>query len=74
MATDQELKQEGMAVLLERLGIVEAERFVALLQRERFDYTLWRQGLWENMSVRELSDEATEFRERSRRGISREGS
>ena len=74
MATDLELKQEGMAVLLERLGIVEVERFVALLQRERFACTRWRQGLWENMTVRELSDEARDFRERSRRGDSREGS
>ena len=37
MVTDMELKLEGMNVLLERLGLVEAERFISLLQREKFD-------------------------------------
>ena len=45
MVTDMELKLEGMNVLLERLGLVEAERFISLLQREKFDYTKWREGL-----------------------------
>ena len=62
MVTDTELRMEGMAVLLERLGIVEAERFISLLQREKFDYTQWREGLWEGKSVRELSAAAMEFR------------
>ncbi len=62
MTTDTELKMEGMAVLLERLGIVEAERFISLLQREKFDYTQWQSGLWEGKPVRELSAAAMEFR------------
>jgi len=62
MTTDTELKMEGMAVLLERLGIVEAERFISLLQREKFDYTQWQAGLWEGKSVHELSAAAMEFR------------
>jgi hypothetical protein len=62
MATDMELKSEAMAVLLERLGIVEAERFIALIQREKFDYTQWHDKLWEGKSVREISDAAMEYR------------
>jgi hypothetical protein len=62
MVTDTELRLEGMTVLLERLGIVEAERFISLLQREKFDYTQWRKGLWEGKSVRELSTAAMGFR------------
>lgn len=62
MATDMELRSEGMAVLLERLGTVEAERFIALVQREKFDYTQWREKLWEGKSVREISDAAMESR------------
>jgi hypothetical protein len=65
MATDIELKLEGMSILLERLGIVEAERFVALIQREKFDYTHWRENLWENKSVQELSDAAMKYRNTS---------
>jgi hypothetical protein len=62
MATDTEIKLEGMAVLMERLGIVEAERFIALLQREKFDYTKWREPLWEDKNVRELSADAMKKR------------
>jgi hypothetical protein len=62
MATDMELKSEGMAVLLEWLGIVEAERFIALVQREKFDYAQWRERFWEGKSVREISDAAMEYR------------
>ncbi|MEI6387923.1 MAG: hypothetical protein WCQ50_14935 [Spirochaetota bacterium] len=62
MATDTELKMEGMTILLERLGIVEAERFISLVQREKFDYTEWQKGLWQGKSVREISDAAMEYR------------
>ena len=62
MVTDTELRMEGMTILLDRLGIVEAERFISLLQREKFDYTQWREGLWEVKAVRELSAAAMEFR------------
>lgn len=65
MVTDMELKLEGMSVLLERLGIVEAERFLALIQREKFDYTHWRESLWESKSVQELSDAAMKYRNTS---------
>jgi len=40
------LRDEGMRVLAEHLGLVEDERFIALLRREPFDYTQWRQGLY----------------------------
>ncbi|MFZ4618495.1 MAG: hypothetical protein ACOYM2_20205 [Rectinemataceae bacterium] len=62
MATDTELKMEEMTILLERLGIVEAERFISLVQREKFDYTEWQKGLWQGKSVREISDAAMEYR------------
>ena len=62
MVTDMELRLEGMNALLDRLGIVEAERFISLLQREKFDYTQWREGLWEGKSVRELSAAAMGYR------------
>ena len=36
MCTDSVIKSEGMSALLDRLGKVDAERFVALLLREPF--------------------------------------
>ncbi len=42
MKTETEVKSAGMRALIAALGEVEAEHFVALVQRERFDYTAWR--------------------------------
>ena len=39
-------------VLAQYLGDVEAERFIALIQREPFDYTQWRKGIDEELSIR----------------------
>ena len=61
MRTDSVIRQEGFQALLEKLNIVEAERFVTLLNRKDFDYTKWRENLWENMSVQELSAKAMEY-------------
>ena len=58
MITDTEIKQKGMHILSQYLGDVEAERFIALIQRERFDYTKWRQGLDEELSIEEISRKA----------------
>jgi hypothetical protein len=61
MKTDTIVKVEGMKILSEHLGLVDAERFVALMAREPFDYTEWRQDLGEGLSVRELSKKAMEY-------------
>ena len=58
MITDTEIKIKGLQILTELLGDVEAERFIALIQREPFDYTKWRQGLDENFSIEEISRKA----------------
>jgi hypothetical protein len=36
--TDTLIKNEGMEILTKYLGMVEAERFIMLIQREPFDY------------------------------------
>ena len=59
MRTDSVVRTEGMSALLEKLGKIDAERFVALLLREPFDYTAWRTSLNdEDISLRELSRRA----------------
>jgi len=58
MITDTEIKTKGFQVLAQYLGDVEAERFVALIQREPFDYIKWRQGLDEDLSLEEISRKA----------------
>ena len=61
MISDTAIKQKGFEVLKEKLGIVEMERFIMLINREKFDYTKWRKDLFEDMDVEELSNKANEF-------------
>lgn len=58
MSLDVEIKVRGFTVLTEHLGLVEAERFIALVQRERWDYTQWRQQLFSEKSGEEISQQA----------------
>lgn len=64
MRSEIEIAYDGMDVLIERLGMVEAEKFISMIHRESFDYTEWRKKLWPNKTVRELSKEAMEYRKR----------
>jgi len=63
MITDTELKIKGIQVLMESLGKVGAERFIALIQREPFDYTEWQRTLWEGLSIEEISRNAMKISE-----------
>ena len=60
MRADTLIRDEGMRALNERLGIVEAERFITLIIREPFDYTEWQQDLYSGMTADELFQNATE--------------
>ena len=58
MITDTEVKIKGVLALTESLGNVGAEKFIALIQREPFDYTKWQRKLWEGLTVEEISHNA----------------
>jgi hypothetical protein len=47
MMSDTALKVGAMQVLVEKFGLVDAERFVALINKESFDYTEWRRDLFD---------------------------
>jgi len=61
MKTDSEIKMSGFEILSNHLGIIETERFISLIQRERFDYTKWRQNLFVGLSGDEISKRAMDF-------------
>ena len=65
MITDTEIKVKGIQILAQYLGDVEAERFVALIQREPFDYTKWRQEIDEELSIEEISRRAMALRNKN---------
>lgn len=62
MITDTEIKIKGIQILSQYLGDVEAERFIALIQREPFDYTKWHQQQDDSLSIDELSRRAMMLR------------
>lgn len=62
MKTDSEIRAEGMRLLIEGLGEVNAERFIALMNREKFDYTIWRRQQWQNETIKSLAEKARELR------------
>jgi len=62
MIPDTVIRSEGMKILSENLGLVEAERFIMLIQRESFDYTKWQEDLFEDMSIEEISEKAAKLR------------
>ncbi len=62
MITDTEIKSKGLQLLAKHLGDIEAEKFIALIQREPFDYTKWRKGLDEDLSIEEISQKAMALR------------
>ncbi|MCL2048169.1 MAG: hypothetical protein FWG87_05530 [Defluviitaleaceae bacterium] len=44
----------GMKALSDTLGAIETEIFITTIGRNTFDYTKWRENLWEDLTAREL--------------------
>ena len=65
MKPDTIIRSEGMEILAKHLGLVEAERFIMLIQKEPFDYTKWQENLFENMTIEEISKKAAEYRRKN---------
>ena len=65
MKTDTLIRNEGMEVLANSLGLVDAERFIVLMNKEPFDYTKWRENLFKGMTIEEISKRAMEYREKN---------
>jgi hypothetical protein len=63
MIADTEIKIKGIRVLFESLGEVEAERFIALIMEEPFDYTKWQQSLLLDKTVSKISGVARQHRQ-----------
>jgi len=53
----------GMRVLRETLGTIETEIFITNIKNPGFDYTKWRENLWEDISLQELLNRAVKSEE-----------
>lgn len=61
MSSAVEIMDTGFACLVEKLGIVDAERFVAMIKRDSFDYTIWRREYFDKMDLEQISTEAAAY-------------
>jgi len=62
MITDTEIRVKGVQILAQYLGDIEMERFIALIQREPFDYTHWRQTIADDENIEDISSKAMALR------------
>lgn len=63
MKTEAEIRMKGMQALIGALGLVEAERFLAAVSRDKFDYTEWRKTGLPAMSIEDISAAANKLSE-----------
>lgn len=61
MDSTMEIMNKGMNCLIQQMGIVEAEKFISIINREKFDYTEWQRHLFENMELEEINKAAAAF-------------
>jgi len=65
MKTDTEIKIEGTNALIDALGEIQAERYITLITREKFDCTKWQRDLWTDRSIQSVSNSAMEDRKKT---------
>ena len=58
MLTDTELRIKVLNILRQTIGNVDAERFIALIIREPFDYTHWQKNILTDLNLEEISKKA----------------
>ena len=61
MKTEAEIRMKGMQALISALGLVEAERFLVAVSRDKFDYAEWRRTGLPEMTIEEISTAANKL-------------
>ena len=56
-----EIMDAGLDCLIENLGLVNAERFIATVKKENFDYTAWQREYFDRMRPGQIAEEAAEY-------------
>ena len=63
MKTEAEIRMAGMQALIDALGLVEAERFMMAVSRDRFNHTEWRRLGLSEISLDVLAQTANRYAE-----------
>jgi len=54
-----EILDQGFECLVEKMGVVNAEQFIALIKRDDFDYTVWQRDFFDKMDEGEFLTNAS---------------
>ena len=61
MNSTAEIINLGLNCLIDKLGIVDTERFISTIIREKSDYTKWREKYFENVTSESFQESAIEY-------------
>jgi hypothetical protein len=61
MSNTLDVMTRGMACLTEGLGVIEAEQFISIIIREKFDYTKWQRQFFDVIPQGEFHRNALEY-------------
>lgn len=61
MANATEILDQGFACLVDHLGVIDAEYFIALIKRDDFDYTAWQREYFDKMEPGEFAAMASAY-------------
>lgn len=64
MTNMTEILDQGFACLIENLGVIDAEYFIALIKRNDFDYTVWQSEYFDKMAPGEFAANAFDYAEK----------
>ena len=56
-----EVRNRGMECLVEGMGLIDAEYFISVLLREKFDYTKWQREYFDRMPAEEFHKQAVAY-------------
>ena len=56
-----DIMNRGMECLTEGMGVVDAEQFISIIIREKFDYTKWQRKHFDSMAPGEFHEKALEY-------------
>lgn len=56
-----EIMNRGMECLTRTLGVIDAEQFISIIIREKFDYTKWQRSYFDAYTPGEFHQSALEY-------------
>ena len=58
---DAAVVERGMQILIDALGVVDTERFLAFMNRDKDNYDIWREKYFRGMTAEEYKKELFAF-------------